>query len=321
MINRTEQDIMKNWQGDATVPVVSICTITYNHEAFVAEALDSFLMQETDFPFEIVIDDDCSPDGTAEVINQYIKQFPNIIKANLREKNVGMMPNFTENMKRAKGKYIALCEGDDYWTDPLKLQKQVDFLRDNIDTTMIFENAKIVNEKNTTSLELFNPKEVASKFVEPIDLIQAKRIVPTGSILFCRDDAIVDFFVNNSVLLVGDTPLFLYLAKSGKIYYNNNISSIYRVHVGGVTSLSFHTLETNKKFMAYYVFIQEYFKDLKLDKIMNERRASRYYQQAVIYKTNAQYTNMFKALFSMFVKNPKMFFNYVIKKNYDDGHI
>ena len=128
---RSETEIMKNWKGDSNTPLVSVCTITYNHEKFIAEALDSFLMQETDFPFELVVDDDCSPDGTADVVRQYMIKFPNIIKPNLREKNVGMMPNFIENMKRAKGKYIALCEGDDYWTDPLKLQKQVDFLEGN----------------------------------------------------------------------------------------------------------------------------------------------------------------------------------------------
>ena len=118
MIERTEQEIMQNWKGDNSVPLVSICTITYNHKKYIAEALDSFLMQKTNFPFEIVVDDDCSPDNTSEVIKKYRKKFPNIIKANLREETIGMIPNFIENMKRAKGKYIALCEGDYYWIDP-----------------------------------------------------------------------------------------------------------------------------------------------------------------------------------------------------------
>ena len=96
MIDKTEQEVMKNWKGDTEIPLLSICTISYNHEKYIAEALDSFLIQETDFPFEIVIDDDCSPDGTANIIEQYIEKYPNIINANLRKINVGMMKNFTE---------------------------------------------------------------------------------------------------------------------------------------------------------------------------------------------------------------------------------
>lgn len=117
MIARTEKEIMQHWEGDLETPIVSICTITYNHEKFIEEALDSFLMQETNFPFEIVVDDDCSPDATAEIIKKYMQKYPNIMNVRLREKNVGSMQNFLENMQRAKGKYIALCEGDDYWTD------------------------------------------------------------------------------------------------------------------------------------------------------------------------------------------------------------
>lgn len=143
MIKRTEAEIMVNWKGDILHPVVSVCTITYNHEKYISEALNSFLMQETDFPFEIIIDDDCSPDNTIEIIMKYQKKFPNIIKANLRQKNIGAIQNFFSNIQRGNGKYIALCEGDDYWTDPLKLQKQVEFLDGNDEVIMTFENAMI----------------------------------------------------------------------------------------------------------------------------------------------------------------------------------
>ena len=131
MIERTEAEIMLNWKGDASSPMASICTRTYNLENFVAEALDSLLMQETNFCFEIVIDDDSSSDGTVGIIKKYIEKFPNIINANLREENIGTRLNFIKNLQRANGKYIAPCDGDDFWTDPLKLQKQVDFLEKN----------------------------------------------------------------------------------------------------------------------------------------------------------------------------------------------
>ncbi len=131
MIERTETEIMKHWESNTSLPLVSICTRTYNIENFITEALDSFLMQETEFPFEIVIDDDCSSDATVDIIKQYKEKYPNIINTNLLKKNIGVRLNFINNLKRAKGKYIAPCDGDDYWTDPLNLQKHIDFLEEH----------------------------------------------------------------------------------------------------------------------------------------------------------------------------------------------
>lgn len=147
MIERTEAEVMKNWKGDISSPLASICTRTYNLENFIAEALDSFLMQETDFPFEIVIDDDCSSDGTVDVIKKYMEKFPNIINANLLEKNIGVRMNFIKNMQRANGKYIAPCDGDDYWTDPLNLQKHVDFLEKNDEYVVTYSSMETIFEK------------------------------------------------------------------------------------------------------------------------------------------------------------------------------
>lgn len=147
MLKKTEADVMKNWKGDMSSPLVSICTRTYNLENFIAESLDSFLMQETDFPFEIVIDDDCSTDGTVEVIEKYMEKFPNIINANFLEKNIGVRMNFIKNMQRAKGKYIAPCDGDDYWTDPLNLQKHVDFLEVNSEYVVTYSSLETIFEE------------------------------------------------------------------------------------------------------------------------------------------------------------------------------
>ncbi|HHD80167.1 MAG TPA: glycosyltransferase [Campylobacterales bacterium] len=128
MLDRTESDIMKYWQDGFEKPLVSICTRTYNLEKFIEQALDSFLMQNTDFPFEIVIDDDCSTDSTADILMEYKKKYPNIINENILKKNIGVRMNFIGNLQRANGKYIAPCDGDDYWTDNKMLQKHVDFL-------------------------------------------------------------------------------------------------------------------------------------------------------------------------------------------------
>lgn len=113
-------------------PLVSVWMITYNHEKFIAQAIDSVIMQKTNFDYEIVIGEDCSTDRTREIVLEYKAKHPDKFKLLLQEKNVGMMQNFIVTLKTCNGKYIALLEGDDYWTDPLKLQKQVDFLQANL---------------------------------------------------------------------------------------------------------------------------------------------------------------------------------------------
>ena len=128
MIERTEYEIMKNWRSRGK-PLLSCCCITYNHEKFISQAIEGMLIQETDFPFEIILHDDASTDSTAEIIKKYAGRYPNIIRTILQKenqyvqkKNIMAIP-----IREARGRYIASLEGDDYWIDPLKLQKQVDF--------------------------------------------------------------------------------------------------------------------------------------------------------------------------------------------------
>lgn len=116
--------------------IVSVCMITYNHENFISEAIEGILLQKTTFPIELIIGEDCSTDDTRKIVIEYVKKYPEIIRPILPENNLGISKNFLETMQAATGKYIALCEGDDYWTDPYKLQKQVDFLEANKEYSM-----------------------------------------------------------------------------------------------------------------------------------------------------------------------------------------
>lgn len=132
---RTESEIIANWKGNIDKPIVSICCITYNHEPYIEDALEGFLMQETNFPFEIVIRDDASTDVTADIIRFYEKKYPRIIKPIYEKENgyqKGVKPADV-TISNATGKYIAFCEGDDYWTSSKKLQMQFDFLSNNDD--------------------------------------------------------------------------------------------------------------------------------------------------------------------------------------------
>ena len=121
-------------------PTLSICLIAYNHKEFINKAIDGILMQETNFDWNLIVADDFSTDGTRDILLDYKNKFPTKIELILQEKNVGAAQNWIDLMKAPRSKYIAYLEGDDYWTDPLKLQKQVDFLEANPEYAMTFHN-------------------------------------------------------------------------------------------------------------------------------------------------------------------------------------
>ena len=125
--------------------LVSINCITYNQEEYVADAIEGFLMQKTDFDYEILIGEDCSTDNTRKIVEEYAAKYPDKIRLITSERNVGCRKKFTEGFSsNSKGKYIAECEGDDYWIDPYKLQKQVDYLEGNPECTLCFHAAELV---------------------------------------------------------------------------------------------------------------------------------------------------------------------------------
>ncbi len=138
-------------------PKVSICCMTFNHENFIRETLDGFVMQKTDFPFEVIIHDDVSTDKTAEIIREYEEEYPDIIKPIYQtEKRFGKKPILEDLMfPLVRGKYVATCEGDDYWTSPLKLQKQVDFLDANPDFSVCFHPVTVIYEDKPTESHIF----------------------------------------------------------------------------------------------------------------------------------------------------------------------
>ena len=130
-------------------PLVSVKMITYNHEPYIAQAIDGVLMQETDFPIELIIGEDCSTDRTREIVLEYQKKHPDIIRVITSDKNVGMHKNAHRTEKACRGKYIAFCEGDDYWIDPLKLQHHVEFLKKNQDYGMVHTDASVLFYENS----------------------------------------------------------------------------------------------------------------------------------------------------------------------------
>jgi glycosyltransferase involved in cell wall biosynthesis len=215
--------------------MTSICCTTYNHENYIADAMESFLMQKTDFNFEILIHDDASTDRTPEIIKQYESKYPDLIKPIYQTENqyskgikVGRF-----NMEKAKGKYIAVCEGDDYWTDPFKLQKQVDYMETHPECSMCVHAAyRVLPDK--TKLKLHLRPNRGNKVFTVEEVIQQGDggLFATNSILY---PAV--FSINRPYFFekapVGDYPLAIYLALQGTVYYIDEFMSAYRVGVKG----------------------------------------------------------------------------------------
>lgn len=206
-------------------PLVSIVTITYNHERFIAQALDSFLMQETNFAFEIIVADDASTDETQKIIADYAKKYPEIIKPILRKQNIGAVNNSLDSLRAASGDFIALCEGDDYWTNPNKLQRQVDFFASHPDYAVCFHPVVVVTEGNT-STHVF-PE---SKPSLTIANLLKQNFIQTNSVMYRRQDY-SDMPTN---VLPLDWYLHVYHAQFGKIGYLDQSMSAYRKHEGGI---------------------------------------------------------------------------------------
>lgn len=215
---------------DSAIPIVSISCLAFNHENYIRKALDGFVMQQTNFSFEVLIHDDASTDRTAEIISGYADQYPDVIKPVYQTENQwlkGKRGSAVHNFPRARGKYIALCEGDDYWTDPTKLQRQVDFLEAHAEYAMVAENALVVNTEKHTR---YNFSDTGACDIDLRQLL-GKRRFATASVLF-RSDALDERFYE--LEYTGDVILWCYLAKKGKIRYLPNISSVYLRGLQGV---------------------------------------------------------------------------------------
>ncbi len=211
-------------------PKVSVVMITYNHGKYIETAIKGVLAQKCNFDFELIIGDDCSTDGTTNVIIDFYKKYPHIITPNIHKENLGPHANFKSTYKKATAEYIAICEGDDYWTDALKLQKQIDFLEANSDFVMCSHAVETTFEGG---VEETNP------FVEPIekatfyDLLESHTL-PTLSLVF-RNGIINEFPEWLENVLCGDAALELILAHHGKNYHINEVMGIHLKHPGGIT--------------------------------------------------------------------------------------
>lgn len=257
MIEITQEQIMQNWNSE--IPLVSISCITYNHEPYIAQALNGFLMQKTSFPFEVLIHDDASTDRTADIIREYEKKFPNLIKPIYQKKNQ-YSKGFTSvsatwNFPRAQGKYIALCEGDDYWIDENKLQMQVDFLENNPEYGMCFHDAVVVNELEN-EVDSFS-YHVIEKDYSATELFE-NWVVPTASMLF-KKEILCYKLADRKNFIAGDIVLVEQACVYGKVHGFKKKMSVYRIQENGLTWSKERREKTLRLHPNHYIALKKNF--------------------------------------------------------------
>jgi len=246
------------------LPVVSVCCITYNHESYIHKTIEGFLMQKTTFPMEIIIHDDASTDTTAEIVRKYANKHPDVIFPIFQTENQyskglrGIALRFA--YPKARGKYISFCEGDDYWTDPLKIQKQVEFLEKNSTYGLVYTNYQtLFDDSGKILVRSYDPKipdgEIYHKYL-------TLSFIGTLTVM-ARSDLIKEYVVKFQEMLntwpMGDRPLWLYIASKSKCGFLNDYTAVYRRNTNSISSFQDVTKEIEflkKSYDIRYYFIE-----------------------------------------------------------------
>ena len=220
-----------------TPPLVSVCCHTYNHAPYIRQCLDGFVMQKTKFSIEVIIHDDASTDGTTDIIREYEQKYPEIIKAIYQTENqhlqgINIFMKFI--FPRMQGKYLAFCEGDDYWIDEYKLQKQFEFMEANEDFSICFHPVKVFKEEEGIFVRNNTVPDVPD--TTDIKTLAVENFINTPSVMYRFDKKVFDDLVNFPVLAVGDYLYHMLFAKNGKIKKLPDTMAVYRVHKLGIWS-------------------------------------------------------------------------------------
>lgn len=237
-------------------PVISVVMITYGHEKYIEEAIRGVYLQETDFPVELIIANDCSPDRTDEVVRELIDSAPeNIaVRYTRHANNKGMLSNFVWAVKQAEGKFIALCEGDDYWTDPQKLQEQVDFLQQHKGYTMHFHSAQ-VRSRIAGYEPVFSVGNLLQNRTYSGFEILNNWLVPTASVMIRStvfDDETFARLMNRNYIYA-DIITFLSAAQKGDIYGSAEVMSVYNIISGSALAHDVKSSNIDRKYINHHL--------------------------------------------------------------------
>jgi len=252
-------------------PLVSVRILAYNHEKYIAQCIDSIISQKTDFAFEVIIGEDASTDRTREICRKYKRRFPNIINLIENERNLGIFENSQKTIGQYRGKYVAWCDGDDYWTDDGKLQKQVDILESREDIAICFHKVKIINEVNKEQIRYSNED---TPTITTIYELARGNYIYSASVMFRHGLFEYPKFMKNMPL--GDYIVHIFNASKGNIYFIEEPMATYRIHSGGVWEHQSQN-ERNKKLLKVFDALIGQFNP-EIDKILNDGKSDLYFQ-------------------------------------------
>ncbi|MEI6265406.1 MAG: glycosyltransferase [Sphingobacteriia bacterium] len=268
-------------------PLVDVNIAVYNQAKFLNQTLDSVLAQITTFPFRLLVGDDCSNDGSIDIIKEYQSRFPDKVIGIFQPKNLGLKSFVTNGkllLKSSTAKYIALLDGDDYWIDPYKLQKQVDFLEKNLEYSVVYHRVFYTNENN----DLFEPeslnKSIEAKTYTIEDLANGN-IIHTPSVIFRNNlkSIIPEWY---SRVTAGDYVLHMLNSSEGKIYYFPEIMAVYRRHVGGVWSYK-SEIDMLTEWLNMLKYLIEHFKNnLNVHKNLENQYANIAMRLSMLFEKN-----------------------------------
>lgn len=222
--------------------LVSVVMITYGHEKYIDKAIRGVLMQQCNFDLELIIADDCSPDDTHKIVKNILqeKHQRKWIRYVRHTKNIGVIPNFIFSINQAKGKYVAFCEGDDYWINSTKLQTQINFLELNPEFVMTAHGVDEQYDNIISSNDWrWDKKRTAFSLVDYLYQL----FFHTSTVVFRNMP--LPIYLKNKQILHGDIALFSYILSKGKIKYFENVMSVYRKHPGGISNSIKHKNQKN----------------------------------------------------------------------------
>lgn len=216
-------------------PLVSVLMLAYNHESYIAEAIEGVLSQTSSYSFELIVSEDCSTDRTREIALDYQSRYPDLIRVLYSEKNIGMMKNFTRALKACRGKYLAYCEGDDKWIDPLKLQLQIDYLEANPDCGLVYSDYDRKHETSGRIVRNYVQKSGKGKVTSPniydivekrVDIRACTVVTKTNLTRKIRKD---DPYLNGENFLMGDTQSYAQISMQSKLHFIPKSLAMYRL--------------------------------------------------------------------------------------------
>jgi glycosyltransferase involved in cell wall biosynthesis len=297
-------------------PDVSIAMLTYNHSNYIVNAIEGILMQQTDYTYKIIIAEDCSTDNTREIIIKYQNKYPDKFKLILQDKNVGPQINNYNLLTNLEGKYIAALEGDDYWIDPLKLQKQLDFLENNPDYGIVFTDYILIDKNNIQIRDnkIDKIRDLYKSGNVFFDLLQGN-FIPTLTVCLRKEALDPLLYLMNKPHII-DYWIWFHISIFFKVKYLPSITAAYRRHQSGLTSDINISDHLKKGAPIYYDTLIYFYKNGKFS--LNKKNEKAIVFRSCMTNLRSKDLNVSKRLFllmlGIYYFSPKGFFNLITKK-------